>query len=63
MPFTTGQMIFAGFFVVAFVFAAIYSYRGDKALHTKFYKGSYKVLIGFLLFIAMLFVIKIFFKR
>ncbi len=60
--FTTGQWIFAGLFVVAFVIAAIYSYRGDKALHAKFYKGSYKVLIGFLLFIVMLFLIKFFFK-
>lgn len=61
--FTTGQWVFAGFFVVAFVIAAIYAYKGDKVLHAKFYKGSYKVLIGFLLFIAMLFVIKIFFKH
>lgn len=60
--FTTGQWAFAAFFVIAFVIAAIYSYRGDKLLHTQFYKGSYKVLIGFLLFIVLLFLIKFFFK-
>jgi len=61
--FTTGQWIFAGLFLISFIIAAIYSYRGDKPLHSKFYKGSYKVLIVFLLFIAMLFVIKFFFKH
>ena len=56
--FTQGQWIFAGFFVVSFVIASIYSYRKDKMLHDKFYKGNYKILIGFLVFIALLFVIK-----
>jgi len=61
--FSTGQWIFAGIFLVCFIIAAVYSYKGDKVLHAKFYKGSYKVLIVFLLFIAMLFVIKFFFKH
>jgi hypothetical protein len=39
------------------------AYGKDKALHQKFYKGSYKIVIGFLLFIAALFVIKIFLKH
>lgn len=60
--FTTGQWVFAGLFLVAFIIAAVYSYKGDKMLHARFYKGSYKVLIGFLLFIGMLFLIKFFFK-
>ena len=60
--FTTGQWIFAGLFLVSFIIAAIYAYKGDKVLHAKFYKGSYKVLIVFLLFIVMLFLIKFFFK-
>jgi hypothetical protein len=61
--FTTGQWIFAGFFLVSFIIAAIYAYKGDKVLHNQFYTGNYKVLIVFLLFIAMLFVIKFFFKH
>lgn len=61
--FSTGQWVFAGLFLIAFVIATIFSYRKDILIHQKFYKGSYKVLIAFLVFIAMLFVIKIFFKR
>ncbi len=57
--FTTGQWTFAALFFVAFVIAAYFSYGKDKALHQKVYKGSYKILIGFLIFIALLFVIKI----
>jgi threonine/homoserine/homoserine lactone efflux protein len=61
--FTTGQWIFAGFFVVAFVIAMIYAYGKDKALHNKFYKGNYKILLGFFGFILLLFLIKIFLKH
>jgi len=61
--FSTGQLIFAGIFIVAFVSIMIYSYRKDKNLHQKFYKGSYQVLIAFFLFIILLFMIKIFFKH
>lgn len=56
--FTTGRIIFVGFFIVCFVGALVYSYRKDAVLHRQFYKGSYRVLIGFLIFIAILFAIK-----
>jgi cytochrome bd-type quinol oxidase subunit 1 len=61
--FTTGQWIFAALFFVAFVIAAYFAYGKDKALHNKVYKGSYKILIAFILFIVMLFVIKLFMKH
>lgn len=61
--FTQGQLIFAGLFLIAFICACIYVYRKDAGLHKMFYKGSYQVLIGFLLFIALLFVIKFTLKR
>jgi cytochrome bd-type quinol oxidase subunit 1 len=61
--FSKGQLIFAGFFIVAFVIAMIYAYGKDKNLHQKFYKGNYKILIGFFVFIFLLFMIKIFFKH
>jgi threonine/homoserine/homoserine lactone efflux protein len=61
--FTTGQWVFAGFFVVAFIIAMIYAYGKDKALHNKFYKGNYKILLGFFGFILLLFLIKIFLKH
>jgi hypothetical protein len=56
--FTTSQLVFAALFFVAFVIAAYFAYGKDKALHQKVYKGSYKILLGFLIFIALLFVIK-----
>ena len=61
--FTTGQWIFAALFFVAFIIATYFAYGKDKALHQKFYKGSYKILIGFVLFIVILFLIKITLKR
>lgn len=61
--FSQGQLIFAGIFVIAFVFAMIYSYGKDKMLHKVFYKGNYKILIGFIVFIGLLFVIKFYFKH
>jgi hypothetical protein len=61
--FSTGQLIFGLLFFIAFVIAMFFSYRKDARLHKIFYKGNYKILIGFLVFIGLLFVIKIFFKR
>lgn len=61
--FSTGQWIFAALFLITFVIIMVYSYRKDIVIHRKFYKGSYKVLIGFFIFIALLFVIKVFLKR
>ena len=52
--FSTGQLAFAIFFVIAFIAIIIYSYRRDLALHKKYYKGSFRVLIGFLVFVALL---------
>ncbi|MCM4158058.1 hypothetical protein DHD80_18860 [Gramella sp. AN32] len=57
--FSKAQWIFAGFFMIAFIILMIYSYRKDLKLHKKYYKGSTFILIGFLLFIALLFIIKI----
>lgn len=61
--FSKGQMIFAVCFFVAFVIAMIYAYRKDALMHKIFYKGNYKILLGFIAFIVILFVIKIFLKR
>ncbi|MCZ8198722.1 MAG: hypothetical protein O9267_14050 [Flavobacterium sp.] len=61
--FSTGQLIFAGLFVIAFIIASIFVYRKDASMHQFFYKGSYKVLLAFILFIGILFVIKVFMKR
>ena len=61
--FSIGQLIFGLLFFITFVIAMFFSYRKDARLHQIFYKGNYKILIGFLVFIGLLFVIKIFFKR
>jgi uncharacterized membrane protein YccC len=61
--FSQGQLIFAVFFSIAFIVAMMYAYRKDAKLHGLFYKGNYKILIAFFLFILMLFFIKIYFKR
>ncbi|HQV35435.1 MAG TPA: hypothetical protein P5335_08880 [Flavobacterium sp.] len=61
--FSKGQLIFAGIFVVCFIAIMIYVYRKDFALHKIHYKGSLKVLFGFILFIILLFIIKIYLKN
>lgn len=61
--FSTGQLIFALLFFISFVIAISYSYRKDILVHRRVYKGSYKIVVGFLIFIGLLFVIKIFFRH
>ncbi|RAV29861.1 hypothetical protein [Sinomicrobium soli] len=56
--FTTGQLIFALFFLVAFVAIIFISYKRDKKLHLRHYKGSGRVLIGFILFLVILLLLK-----
>ncbi len=58
--FTTGQLIFALLFFLAFVGVMIWSYRKDLKLHKKYYKGSYWVLIGLLVFFILLYALKSF---
>lgn len=61
--FSTGQLIFALLFLVGFVIVMVFSYRNDKKRNEKYYKGSFWVLVGFLLFLAILFSIKIYFNE
>lgn len=61
--FSQGQLIFGGCFAIAFIFAMIIAYRKDANLHRMFYKGNYKILLGFLIFIGLLFLIKIYLKH
>lgn len=56
--FSTGQWIFAGLFLIAFIIIMIFSYRKDFRLHKKYFRGSIFVLIGFIIFILLLFLIK-----
>jgi len=61
--FSTGQLIFAGLFFAVFVVITILSYRKDKKLHEKNYKGVKWVGLFFTLFLIILFLIKFFFKN
>lgn len=61
--FSQGQLLFALCFVIAFVIIMIFSYRKDIKTHKIFYKGNYKILIGFFIFIGILFFIKVYFRH
>lgn len=61
--FSPGQLIFASLFVVAFIGVMIFSYRKDKKLHRKNYRGVTWVMFSFLLFVIFLFLIKYFLKN
>ena len=58
--FSTGQLIFALLFFLAFVGVMIWSYRKDLKLHQKYYKGSYWVLIGLIVFFSLIYALKSF---
>jgi hypothetical protein len=59
--FSQGQLTFEAFFVAYYCNDFFLPKR--YKIHKEFYKGNYKILLGFLLFIGILFVIKVFFKR
>ena len=56
--FSTGQWIFVIFFVIAFIVVMLLAYRRDLKVHQKHYKGTVWVLLGFILFMALLVLIK-----
>ncbi len=56
--FSTGQIIFAALFFIAFVVIIAFTYRKDKKLHKKNYKGVIWILASFITFIIILFLIK-----
>ena len=58
--FSQGQLLFALFFVIAFVALMIFSYGKDSKNHKVHYKGSLKIFMVFLLTIGILFMIKYF---
>lgn len=60
--FSEGQWIFAACALVGFIILMIFSYRSDRKVYKKQYKNNYVVLIVFILFMALLFCMKIFLK-
>ncbi|MDF0706476.1 hypothetical protein [Flagellimonas okinawensis] len=61
--FSTGQIIFAALFFITFVVIISLSYKKDKKLHKKNYKGVIWILVSFITFIIILFLIKYFLKN
>ncbi len=61
--FSTGQLIFAALFIVVFTVVIVLTYKKDKNLHKKNYKGVKWVGIVFILFIFFLFLIKYLLKN
>ncbi|MDC3110055.1 hypothetical protein OA490_03720 [Flavobacteriales bacterium] len=56
--FTSGQLVFAIFFVITFTIIIIYTYRKDLKFLKNTYKGVHWVLIGFIVFFSLLLVLK-----
>lgn len=58
-----GQWIFAIVFLIFFTIIVMRSYRRDKKLHDRNYKGVKWVLVSFISFIIFLFLVKFFLKN
>ena len=58
--FTTGQWVFALFFIIAFAIVLFRAYSRDKKLHSKNYRGVRWVAVVFIAFVVILFLIKYF---
>tara|TARA_A100001011_G_scaffold271728_1_gene280980 strand:- start:2191 stop:2379 length:189 start_codon:yes stop_codon:yes gene_type:complete len=56
--FSFGQLIFGICFFIVFVTIVIFSYNKDKKKQPQYFKGSYKVLVGFLIAFGLLILIK-----
>jgi len=56
--FSFGQLIFGLCFFIAFVAVIIYSYKADKKNLPTYFKGSYKILLGFIVAFSLLVLIK-----
>lgn len=58
MMFSKGQLIFALLFAVVFAVVIARTYKKDKKLHARNYKGVKWIGILFIIFILLLFYIK-----
>ena len=61
--FTRGQLLFGCLFALTFILVIFFSYKKDKKVHLKNYKGSFWVLIAFIIFVSFLVLIKYFLKN
>jgi len=56
--FSFGQLIFALCFLIGFTLIIIFSYRSDKKNQPSYFKGSYKIVVGFFISFSALVLIK-----
>ena len=56
--FSFGQLIFGLCFFIAFVLIIYVSYKTDKKNQPTYFKGSYKILVGFMIAFSLLLLIK-----
>jgi hypothetical protein len=61
--FSFGQLIFGICFFVVFVMIVILSYKADKKQQPQYFKGSYKILVGFLIAFSLLLLLKFITKQ
>lgn len=61
--FTTGRIIFAIFFVIAFVIFIVWSYKKDAKSHQFYYKNAAKKVALYSLAVIVLFVLIRFITR
>lgn len=52
--FSTGRVLFALLFLLAFILAMVWSYRRDKAVNQLHFKRPYRVLFALLAFVALM---------
>jgi membrane protein YdbS with pleckstrin-like domain len=55
--FSTGQLIFAACFVVAFIAAMVWSYARDKKMNKVHYRKVYMILVGIIVIFSILYAI------
>jgi len=61
--FSSGQLIFAAFFVVAFTLIIVYSYRKDRKDQEEYFKGSFKIILFMMGLLFSLFLIKVYTQK
>ncbi len=61
--FSFGQLIFGICFFAVFVIIVILSYKADKKQQPQYFKGSYKILVGFLIAFSLLLLVKFITKQ
>ena len=56
--FSFGQLMFGLCFFIVFIGVIMYSYKTDKKNQPKYFKGSYKIHLGFLIAFSLIVLIK-----